>query len=60
MTTLTHASLKRLSKSRFTSGLQCHKQLWWKAHEPDAAELVADPATEFIMDQWRAAARPAS
>ena len=30
-----------LSKSRFTAGLQCHKQLWWKVHEPDAPELVA-------------------
>ncbi len=53
MTTLTHASMRRLSKSRFTAGLQCHKQLWWKVHEPDAAELVTDPATEFIMNQGR-------
>ena len=32
----------RLPKSRFTSGLQCHKQLWWKVHEPDAVELQPD------------------
>ncbi len=32
----------RLSKSRFTAGLQCHKQLWWRVHEPDAPELVPD------------------
>src|SRR5438309_2156878 len=29
----------RLSKSRFTSGLQCHKKLWWEVHEPNAVEL---------------------
>ena len=34
----------RLSKSRFTYGLQCHKQLWWRVHEPDATELVPGPA----------------
>jgi len=32
----------RLSKSRFTSGLQCHKKLWWEVHEPDALELQPD------------------
>ena len=41
----------RLSKSRFTSGLQCHKQLWWRVHEPDAAELVPDAARQAIFDQ---------
>ena len=41
----------RLSKSRFTSGLQCHKQLWWRVHEPDAPELVPDPARQEIFDQ---------
>ncbi len=30
----------RLSKSRFLQGLQCHKQLWWRVHEPNAPELV--------------------
>ena len=29
-----------LSKSRFTTGLQCHRLLWWKVHEPDAKELA--------------------
>jgi hypothetical protein len=33
----------RLSKSRFVAGLQCHKLLWWKVHEPAARELVASP-----------------
>ena len=41
----------RLSKSRFISGLQCHKQLWWKVHEPDAVELIPDPALQAVFDQ---------
>lgn len=41
----------RLSKSRFTAGLQCHKQLWWRVHEPDAPELVPDAARQEIFDQ---------
>ena len=41
----------RLSKSRYTAGLQCHKLLWWRVHEPDAPELVPDPATQAIFDQ---------
>src|SRR5947209_3900314 len=32
-----------LSKSRFLAGRQCHKQLWWKVHEPDAPELAPSP-----------------
>jgi len=39
----------RLSKSRFVAGLQCAKQLWWRVHEPEAEELVPDPATERIF-----------
>ncbi len=45
------ASRYRLSKSRFTAGLQCHKQLWWKVHEPDAPELVPSPAQQAVFDQ---------
>jgi hypothetical protein len=41
----------RLSKSRFTAGLQCHRQLWWRVHEPDAPELVPDAATQAVFDQ---------
>jgi hypothetical protein len=40
-----------LSKSRFTSGLQCHRQLWWRVHEREAPELVPDPAQQAIFDQ---------
>lgn len=41
----------RLSKSRFVSGLQCHKQLWWRVHDPDAPELVPDAALRNLFDQ---------
>jgi hypothetical protein len=40
----------RLSKSRFTAGQQCHRQLWWKAHEPRAEELRADAGLQAIFD----------
>src|SRR5712692_1380246 len=39
-----------LSKSRFTAGLQCHKQLWWRVHEPAAPELVPDAAQQLLFD----------
>jgi len=39
-----------LSKSRYTAGLQCHKQLWWRVHEPDAPELVPDAETQKRFD----------
>ena len=45
------ASSYRLSKSRFTAGLQCHKLLWWRVHEPDAPELVVGAAQQAIFDQ---------
>src|SRR5947207_145426 len=32
----------RLSKSRYTAGVQCHKLLWWKVHEPNALQLQPD------------------
>jgi len=40
----------RLSKSRFTAGLQCHRQLWWKVHEPQAPELRADAGLQAIFE----------
>ena len=43
----------RLSKSRFTSGLQCHKKLWWEVHEPDAIELQPDRVLQDLFDQGR-------
>jgi len=38
-----------LSKSRYMSGLQCPKLLWWKVHEPDAPELAADEGLQAIL-----------
>jgi len=40
-----------LSKSRFTSGFQCHKKLWWEVHEPDAKELQPDKVLLDLFDQ---------
>lgn len=40
-----------LSKSRFTSGLQCRRQLWWRVREPDAPELEVDPEQQALFDQ---------
>lgn len=33
------------------AGLQCHKLLWWMAHEPAAAELEVDDARQAVYDQ---------
>ena len=41
----------RLSKSRFTAGLQCLKQLWWRVHEPDARELVPDFLLQSVFER---------
>lgn len=40
-----------LSKTRFLHGLQCPKQLWWRAHEPQAPELVVGPALQRVFDR---------
>ena len=39
-----------LSKSRYLAGLQCHKQLWWRVHEPKAPELVPDAGMQSVFD----------
>ncbi len=41
----------RLSKSRFVAGVQCHKQLWWKVHEPAAEELQVGKVLQDLFDQ---------
>ncbi len=41
----------RLSKSRFVAGIQCHKLLWWRVHEPDAPELQPDVVLQDRFDQ---------
>ena len=38
-----------LSKSRFTYGRQCHKQLWWRCYDGKAPELVPDPAQRALF-----------
>jgi hypothetical protein len=38
-----------LSKSRYVSGLQCPKKLWWEVHEPDAPELVPDSGLQAVF-----------
>src|SRR2546423_11497609 len=43
----------RLSKSRYLSGLQCHKQLWWRVHEPDAPELSPTLGQQNLFAQGR-------
>ena len=44
----------RLSKSRFVAGVQCHKLLWWKVHEPHAVELQPDKVLQDRFDQGQA------
>jgi hypothetical protein len=41
----------RLSKSKFTQGLGCHRALWWAVHEPDAPEREVSPELQAIFDQ---------
>jgi hypothetical protein len=42
---------KRLSKSRFTAGKQCHTLLWWRVREPLAVELQPDKVLQDRFDQ---------
>ena len=44
----------RLSKSRFLTGVRCHKLLWWGVHEPDAVELQPDKVLLDLFDQGHA------
>ncbi len=44
------AHLAGLSKSRYLDGLQCHKRLWWRVHEPSSPELVPDASLQSIFD----------
>ena len=43
----------RLSKSRYLNGLQCHKQLWWRVHDPDAPELTPGPGQQNLFAQGK-------
>jgi hypothetical protein len=43
----------RLSKSRYTAGVQCHKLLWWRVHEPLAVELQPGKVLQDRFDQGK-------
>ena len=47
------AAAPRLTKSRFVTGWQCHRLLWWTVHEPAAQELKPDKVLEDRFDQGR-------
>src|SRR5437016_14022856 len=47
------ALIPMLSKSRFVTGRQCHKLLWWTVHEPNATELEPDKVLQDLFDQGR-------
>jgi hypothetical protein len=38
-----------LTKSRFLSGLQCHKRLWFEIHQPLAESKPAEPSTPVLQ-----------
>ncbi|MCA9582675.1 MAG: DUF2779 domain-containing protein [Myxococcales bacterium] len=43
-----------LSKSKFVAGVQCHRMLWWRVHEPDAPELAVDDGLQRVFDTGHA------
>jgi hypothetical protein len=45
------ASPRNLSKSRFCTGLQCLRRLWWEVHEPAAPELTPDEDLQAVFDR---------
>ena len=51
---LKEPKLPGLSKSRYCAGLQCHKLLYTKVHNPDAIPKP-DPFTQYLFDQGTAA-----
>jgi len=42
-----------LTKSRFVTGSQCDKLLWWTVYEPEAKELQPDKVLLDLFDQGR-------
>lgn len=45
--------MAQLSKSRFVTGWQCEKLLWWTVHQPAAPELQPDKVLLDLFDQGR-------
>lgn len=58
-TTYSYGMAYRLSKTKFSHGRQCHKQLWWRTHEKAARELAVSDGTQAIFDQAREVGRRA-
>jgi uncharacterized protein DUF2779 len=44
---------RHLTKREVLAGLQCHKQLWWRVHEPDAPELRPSSHSRTAMETGR-------
>jgi predicted RecB family nuclease len=44
---------RSLNKREFLSGLQCHKQLWWRVHDARAGELIPDQNACAVMEAGR-------
>ena len=42
-----------LTKSRFVTGVQCEKLLWWRVHQPEAEELTPSKVLQDRFDQGR-------
>ena len=42
-----------LSRTRILNGLQCPKQLWWRVHEPGAAELLRSMPSQWELEEGR-------
>jgi hypothetical protein len=38
-----------LTKREFLAGVQCHKQLWWRVHDPESRELLPDQNARALM-----------
>lgn len=38
-----------LTKREFLAGVQCHKQLWWRVHDPEPQELLPDPSARALV-----------
>ncbi|HLG05367.1 MAG TPA: DUF2779 domain-containing protein [Gemmatimonadales bacterium] len=49
----TSSRTPHLSKSRFVTGCQCEKLLWWTVHEPGAPELQPNKVLQDLFDQGR-------
>ena len=45
------APARGLTKTDYMSGVQCHKLLWLRRHEPDAKELQPDRVLQDLFDQ---------